>query len=247
MSTDRGITLDGTGAGTDRFSTPWNQSYLKQQNNILEPYEELVKFLSRYVFDRDPDSATPVSKTGRPIEQTVVVDLGCGIGAQSEYLARLGFRCYGFDLSEVAIQNAVARTSAMANPPRFSTCTSSSFSPPEEVDIAIACGSLDSMPWDDAVAYVAGLGQAARHGALFFGTFIAEKSDSTVGEEVIDDDHEHGTIQSYFDAAKLEKLLSHGSIQITRLDRIETENLIPGHSQRSPARFSVAGAFVRGA
>ena len=227
----------------DIYSTPWDQSYLQKQNNILEPYEELVKFLSRYVLDRDPDTGTPASKTTRPIDQTTVVDLGCGIGAQSQYLARLGFRCYGFDLSEVAIQNAIARTTGMDNPPSFSVCTASTFSPPDGVDIAIACASLDSMPLEDARVYMAGLSQAARRGAQFFGTFIAEKDGNAVGEEVVDQAHEHGTVQSYFDVAKLENLLSHGSIRVKRLDRIEAVNLIPGQSQRSPARFSVVGVF----
>lgn len=245
MPMGRDAPFGQTGVGVDQFSKLWDQSYLKKQNNILEPYEELVKFLNRYVLDRDPDRGTPISKTTRLIDQTIVVDLGCGIGAQSEYLARLGFRCYGFDLSEVAIKGAIARTAGMENKPFFATCSSSSFSPPGDVDIALACASLDSMPFEEAVSYLVSLGKAVSRDALFFGTFIAEKSGHAVGEEVVRDTHEHGTIQSYFDVAKLENLLSHGSIRITRLDRIEVVNLIPGQSQRSPARFSVAGIFDR--
>ena len=36
----------------------WDSSYARSENNVLEPYEELVKFLARYVYDRDPSDGS---------------------------------------------------------------------------------------------------------------------------------------------------------------------------------------------
>jgi len=91
----------------------WNESYSRRENNLFEPNEELVKFLARFVISRDPDSGSICLKNpgvGNSVSKLTVLDIGCGIGAQSEYLARLGFSVIGCDLSDIAIKSAIART-----------------------------------------------------------------------------------------------------------------------------------------
>jgi 2-polyprenyl-3-methyl-5-hydroxy-6-metoxy-1,4-benzoquinol methylase len=40
------------------------------------------------------------------VSEIRVIDIGCGIGAQCQYLAQMGFSVKGFDISRVAIGRA---------------------------------------------------------------------------------------------------------------------------------------------
>ena len=94
---------------SNKLVARWNESYSRFENNVLEPYEELVKFLARFVFARKPDTGVISLKgqfSGLMPSDIEFIDIGCGIGAQSEYLARLGFKVRGFDVCDVAIKRA---------------------------------------------------------------------------------------------------------------------------------------------
>lgn len=224
----------------------WNESYNRGENNILEPYEELVKFLNRFIVSRSADTAPPSIKENfatKDIATTSIVDLGCGIGAQSEYLAKMGFECHGFDISTVAVKAATDRTQSMKNAPIFNTCTTEKINLPESFNIAIACASLDSMPLSDASQYMKHLRNAASSSALFFGTFIGRAHNDAADEEIVTDAHEFGTVQSYFDPDRIEVLLSAGDVELLRLDRTSNVNIIPGITGRASDRFVVVGRF----
>ena len=53
------------------------------------------------------------------VERGRTLELGCGLGRFSSYLARRGFDATAIDFSEVAIGKARKRASSMARPPRF--------------------------------------------------------------------------------------------------------------------------------
>lgn len=230
------------------FVSRWDESYKRGENSILEPYEELVKFLNRFVVTRTAETGKTGLKEAfgsATIATTRVVDLGCGVGAQSEYLARMGFECHGFDVSEVAISAAINRTEKMENAPQFNTCTTESINLPEHFHIAIACASLDSMSFNEASKYLVHLKKAANSCALFFGTFIGSSQNGTAEEKIVTDTHEFGTVQSYFNLHRIEQLLGIGSVEILRLDRTSSVNVVPGINGRAPDRFIVVGMFSK--
>ena len=220
----------------------WNESYSRWENNLFEPNEELVKFLARFVVSRDPDSGAVCLKNPNfctSISNLTVLDIGCGIGAQSEYLARLRFSVIGCDLSDIAIKSAIARTQSRGLDLKFKVIDPDSI-PSINCDIAIACASLDSMPYTCAVDWLKMLRQQMPPNAgILFATLIAARSDGFTGEEFVSEAHENGTIQRYFDNASIEELLCSTGFQLMRLNLIEHTNLFPGICDRSPGRYSV--------
>jgi len=112
-------------------------------------------------------------------------------------------------------------------------------------DIAIACASLDSMPYSCAVDWLKMLRQQMPpNTGILFATLIAARSDGFIGEEFVSESHENGTIQHYFDNALIEELLCSTGFQLMRLDLIEHTNLFPGIAHRSPGRYSVVAKIA---
>lgn len=225
----------------------WNSSYDRKENNLHEPYEELVKFLARYVYDRDPaNGALSLKKdfSGKSVSDLRFIDIGCGIGGQSQYLARHGFLVHGYDVSHVAILQAKERIATLglqANA-SFSVVDPDDLRLADNFDIGIACASLDSMPYVSALEWMVEVGNSLSHNGLFFATLIGPShAGSRAHEKIIRDEvHEMGTIQSFFDEDKVKHLFDSTGFTILRLDLLETTNLIPVNAgQRSTGRFSV--------
>ena len=225
------------------FRSEWNEAYKRGENHLFEPNEELVKFLARYVFhSRDASTGQPIISTSYVSDakdKLTVLDIGCGIGAQSEYLARLGFRVIGCDISDIAIQAASARTRSNGSDVTYYTIDPR-YVPSISCDIAIACASLDSMPYECAYNWLHMLQSVmSRDVGLLFATFISARNDGFTGEEIISEDHERGTTQNYFDQEKITELLASSGFEVARLDLVSHHNIIPGISIRSPGRYSV--------
>ena len=225
----------------------WNESYSRKENNLFEPNEELVKFLSRYIISRDPSSGAIQLKNfhhGKSIRDLTVLDIGCGIGAQSEFLTRLGFSVIGCDLSDTAIESAIVRSKSRGIDIDFRVIDSDNI-PNIACDIAIACASLDSMPYSSAVAWLRMCSQQLTDNpGLLFATIIASRSDGFVGEERVSESHECGTVQYYYDHNLIKDLLGSTGFDVIRLDRIDTINLFPGVDSRSSGRFSVVAKVM---
>lgn len=225
----------------------WDSSYARNENNVLEPYEELVKFMSRFVFDRESDTGTIELKgqfKGKVISDLRVVDIGCGIGAQSQYLAQMGFTVNGFDISHVAISRAKKRLNILGldASASFEVVSPDRALIEEYFDIGIACASLDSMPYSCAVDWLKSAGEKCNADGLFFATLIGPSAiGRPVKEEVVaNNSYEAGTVQSYFDRTKIEDLFECGGFEIQRMDFVSTETLFPSSlKMRSSGRFSV--------
>jgi SAM-dependent methyltransferase len=98
-----------------------------------------------------------VRESGRAPSETLVIDVGCGRGELSVYLACIGFRVIGLDLSHVAC----ATGEALARP----------------LGVGWRCrfvgASLDHLPFGDNVAdYI--IGHASLHHFIAFGGAAAE-------------------------------------------------------------------------
>jgi ubiquinone/menaquinone biosynthesis C-methylase UbiE len=73
------------------FDTRWEDIFTKQKWGKY-PCEEVIRFIARNFF-KEPKR-----------EKIKILDLGCGGGATSWFLAREGFDCYGIDGSSSAIK-----------------------------------------------------------------------------------------------------------------------------------------------
>jgi len=78
------------------WNSSWEKVFQKREWGKYPP-EELVRFIGRSFYN---------VKSRNKIK---ILDLGCGPGACSWYLAREGFSVYGIDGSKTAIQNAKKR------------------------------------------------------------------------------------------------------------------------------------------
>lgn len=235
------------------LTSEWEDSYSRFENNLFEPYEELVKFLARFVYNRVPETGKIIPKgrfNGKDLSEISFIDIGCGIGAQSEYLAKLGFKVKGFDISKTAIDRATARCSraGLSKSISFTTINPNNFKIDYKFDIAIACASLDSMSFDIAKEWISQVGQNIEDGGMIFATLIgASDEENFTGEKIITNEvHENGTIQSYFDEEKIHKLLACGNFVAKRIDIVERSNVLPQiKASRSSKRYTVVAIKQR--
>ncbi len=147
-----------------------------------------------------------------------ILDVGCGSGWLSEYLARLGYQVTGIDISPDLIALSRERVSKVPFHVDHQTPLASRFlthdierAPLEEQFDAVVC--YDSLHhFVDEQAVMRHLSASVRHGGLLF---IMEgdnpPDESATAEELRDVMREFGTLESPFDPAYLRALLNaHG-------------------------------------
>nr|MCS5534912.1 methyltransferase domain-containing protein [Candidatus Poseidoniales archaeon] len=79
----------------------WDEVYRDRLMTIWEPHDIIVQFIARFLKKRQRYDKYVIRQDARR-----VLDLGCGNGGQSIYLARMGYEVYGIDVSEEAIKLA---------------------------------------------------------------------------------------------------------------------------------------------
>ena len=62
----------------------WNDSFLRRENFLFYPQEEVVRFIAKYVRKRRGYDDVTVGLAPKPLR---VLDLGCGIGRHLKYLS----------------------------------------------------------------------------------------------------------------------------------------------------------------
>jgi len=134
-----------------------------------------------------------------------------------------GLEPYGFDLSDTAIATArrwLARCGVKDADARATTADIRCL--PWQTGFfgcAVSHGVLDSMPFSVACAGMGEVARVLRADGLFYCDLVA----GTAREETVTADHEHGTVQSYFDDAKIDALCGahFAIIDKIRIDRHE--------------------------
>jgi SAM-dependent methyltransferase len=96
------------------------------------------------------------------------LDLGCGAGTNSIYLARLGWEVVGVDFSRLAVRRARSRARRAGVEPRFyrADVTDLSFLA-GPFDLALDIGCMTSLPSDGRRRYAAEVGRLVRPGGVF--------------------------------------------------------------------------------
>lgn len=202
----------------EQLQRAWDSSYARGDNFLFYPNEELIRFAARYI--RKQTGLT----TFRPLPPFADaaprwLDLGCGIGRHVIFGHQIGCAVYGIDLSAQAIALARdwATRSGIPDPATRLVVGSVSNLPWADgyFDVVVSHGVLDSMPLTIAQQAVGEVARILRKDAAVSGLFYCDliaapdalDSAATPGETVITTAHETGTIQSYFNRAKIHDLL----------------------------------------
>jgi SAM-dependent methyltransferase len=195
------------------LTSAWDSSYARSENHVFQPCDEVVRFVARYLRRRvglnEVVDVLPGAKAAR------VVDVGCGIGRNLVFGADMGFEMYGNDLSAHAVAMAQEWMSRKLGPTakeRIVACDVRNL--PWESRFfahAISDSALDSMPFEVAQAGVAEISRIMQPGGYFYCNLISGdetgREANFCGEVVVDAQHERNTIQSYFNKAKIGRLI----------------------------------------
>lgn len=193
----------------------WNESYARDEHSVLFPKEECVKFLSRFVRAKRSDGSF-IEKYNKssPLKG---LDFGCGMGVQTQLLHDFHIESYGVDIVELAITRAQQVNPKIAD--RFKLIEPGKQIPfqDNQFDITICEAVLDSMTFELASKAIQELDRVTN--GLVFISLISNKC-NTLGhfkaqDEVVEIAHENGTIQSYYDKERIERLLLSTQFNIT--------------------------------
>jgi ubiquinone/menaquinone biosynthesis C-methylase UbiE len=217
----------------------WNDSYERRENFVFYPHEEVIRFFSKYIRKRvglddfkDIDSFTTPPK---------ILDLGCGIGRHIFYASSMGADAYGIDLSESAIKTAWAWAqkegfSQYREKIRQGDITRLPY-PQNFFNYVLSHGVLDSMSFDTAKEAVREVARVVKREGLFYCDVVSGDDSSHFREydkeEMVQADHEQGTIQSYFNFAKIRSMID-SLFEIVECQLVKKESVL---STLSTARY----------
>ena len=211
---------------TELKVSQWEASYLRKENFIFYPKEEVVKFLNRFVRKRAGYSEfIDILKSKEKLKG---LDFGCGIGRQTLLLNEFEIDAWGIDISENAIKTA---EQLALNSLSHKNCKSVFIRLEDSVlpfdndffDIAISDSVLDSMYFDIAVIVLKELDRTVKQ--LLYISLIGADSNKNGSstEKIVDTKHEAGTIQSYFDLPKIKMLIANTNWKIKWYNLIKEE------------------------
>ncbi len=210
----------------------WNASYEHGDNIALYPKEEVVKFLNRHVRKRTgPDTFRDILVPSPGHDRLRGLDFGCGIGRMTILLEEFGIQAWGAEISDKSLQVAARLADQMGHHDLCQRLVQfDGFVLPFEdgfFDVGMAVGVLDSMHFDVACHAVRELDRVVSQ-VLFVDLISGDNSrfhPEFAGEEVVDADVEHGTVQSYFNWAKVQQLFAATNFEI-RTGRLMTEQSV---------------------
>ena len=150
------------------------------------------------------------------LKESKMLDFGCGIGRHLIYSEEMGIDSYGIDLSENAIQTAKkwALKKGIKNIENKIIQGEGNSLPwsNDFFDFAISHGVLDSMSDKIAQSSCLELARVLKKGGLFYCDLISgddsKHSPDYHEEEIVQENHENGTIQNYYNFEKINALFN---------------------------------------
>ena len=211
----------------------WDRSYLNRDNFVFYPHEEVIRFVSRHI--RKRTGLNEFNDVAADPEKLNILDLGCGIGRHVIYCHDMGLQAYGVDLSDEAVKVAVgwAGSKGLADAEQRILQSDIRTLPWQDgfFNFVVSHGVLDSMAFEIARAACVELARVMADGGLFYCDLVSGDDSKHAreysGEEVVDTRHEQGTIQSYFNLAKIERLID-GLFEIVECVLIRREEVVTG-------------------
>ena len=224
---------------TNNNQLEWDTAYANKDNFLFYPHEEIVRFVSRFIRKKVGKDSFCDFGDASAIK---VLDLGCGIGRHVVFCEELKLDAYGVDLSQEAIDYAKGwlRELGVRRVDEKLQQGDARRLPWEDdfFDVSLSHGVFDSMPYKIAASAAEELHRVMRPKGLFYCDLISgddsEDSREFSGEEIVKTKHEEGTIQCYFNMAKVEKLFERFFV-IEECQLIRHENVLTGtyHSRYS--------------
>ncbi len=191
----------------------WDTSYNRGDNILFYPHEEIIRFVNKYVRKRYDingfEDKLPLLTANS--DSFASLDLGCGIGRHVKYLDECGLNPYGIDLSNTAINigkqwmKSIHRRD-LAERLLVASVTEIPFED-DYFGICVSHGVLDSMPRKVAIQGMKEVQRVLQPQALMYLDLIMG-TDIREGDEIVDDEFEEGTTQSYFTIESIKSFLS---------------------------------------
>ena len=215
------------------LKSEWEDSYLKRDNYLFHPHEEVIRFVSKYIRKRvglnQFSDVTPGSGPHR------VLDLGCGIGRHVMYCHDMGMDAYGVDLSATAIEAATEwAVSRGTKELTARLLQSDARSLPWEdgfFQYAVSHGVLDSMSFKLARVVSTELARVMAPRGIFYCDLVSGDDNRHArefsGEEIVVTAHEKGTVQLYFNISLIRSLFD-ALFDILECNLIRREDVISG-------------------
>lgn len=211
----------------------WEVSYQNRQNFVFYPHEELIRFVAKYLRKRvGLEEYQDRHAFGRAPRW---LDLGCGIGRHVVYGHEAGMDVHGMDLSATAVAMArqwAARAGVSQVETRIRQGSADALPWGDgHFDVVISHGVLDSMPFAIAQKAVAEVRRVLRDGGYFYCDLISGDESAHArefaGEQVVKIEHEKDTIQSYFNFAKIERLIK-GRLELLECHLVRKTDVLKG-------------------
>lgn len=140
----------------------WDNAFKQGENFVFYPYNELVRFLNRYITKQ---ISYGKFKTIYPHTQPIkALDFGCGIGRQTLLLSEFGIQSYGIDISNSAIYYAQSLSKQLGIPASFKV-SNQKILPFDDnsFDFSISCGAvLNCMPFELAQHFLTQLARVTK-------------------------------------------------------------------------------------
>ncbi|KAF5083760.1 Methyltransferase domain protein [anaerobic digester metagenome] len=213
----------------------WDLSYQKGDNFVFYPHEEIIRFISKFIKKRiGLFEFELLSKCEEPIKG---LDLGCGIGRHIIYLEGMGIDAYGIDLST----NAIKLAQKWANEEKIRDIErkivvgdiQNLIWENNYFHFVISHGVLDSMYFEVAIKAIKEVHRVLIPKGLFYLDLVSgddsAHSREYADEEIVSNELEKGTIQSYYNYTKIQKLIESNFI-IREINLIKRENILSGIS-----------------
>lgn len=203
----------------DILKDKWEESYQRYENFMFYPKEEAVKFLNRFVRKRiGIDKFKDILDFSKGVRG---LDFGCGIGRLAILMREFGIDAYGVDISSRAIQMAkeLAVYFGYKDMIEKFILIDGTGIPFEDnfFDVTISEGVLDSMYFELSKKVMKELDRVTKH--LLFISLISGDDDKHYREfneeEIVEAQHEKGTIQSYYNWEKIQRLFDNTNFSIT--------------------------------
>lgn len=157
------------------------------------------------------------------------LDFGCGIGRQTLLMREFNIDSYGIDISKYAIDNAKKLSKKFGIDIDFRVFNGNKIPFDDNFfDFTVSYGVLDSMPFKLAKILIKEIERVSKK--YFFVTLIGEDSVSDFknithntfsGEIEVQEEHENGTIQSFFNKDKIQELIKNTNLKIKWGEKIK--------------------------
>lgn len=205
----------------------WDASYKRHENTLFYPSEGVVAFVNKNIRRR-----IGAAKFSREFESPpYVLDLGSGAGRHLRFLCENGLYPIGVELSsEACLQARAVLDDAGFSGYEIHNCDGGQIPIGDSsVEYAISVATFDSMRRVDAERCASEVRRVLKKGGLFYADLISDTCrrsgmELSDGEYLIDEAHEQGTVQLFFNPTSIREIFGAFKLNSLRLTQVLDES-----------------------